>query len=152
MSSYNMDAALRQVINHERDDVIAGLQRELQEERAAHAQTQAEYDDLKETAPTWAHYCKFHLFQCAHCRAWDFCHESEWPQTTSMVYFKNGTCTSDELTWCTECNDDWACESPWDTECHDFFGFGLHEKDGEDLAAVLIQLAWKRYKAEDEEP
>ena len=89
-------------------------------------------------------------YHCAHCRMWDFCHKSDWPHTTSMVYFKNGKCSSKELTWCADCSDNWTCESPWDTECHDFIGNGLHEYDGENLAAVLIQLAWKRYKMEIE--
>ena len=145
--------ALRIALVHETTSVVKQLQAELRREKAAHKRTRDEYEDLKSAAPDWASYCKYHMYQCAHCRKWSWTHESDWPEMTSVVHFKDGTCTSEELTWCTDCEQH-KRESPWDSYCIEYYGHsGLREycDNGKLLAAVLIQLAWKRYKGEFEE-
>ena len=151
-------AALRAALCHETVSTIKQLQNELKREKAAHKRTRDEYEDLIFQAavrrcPFIAEYPetrpRFHVFQCAGCRKWDWCHESEWPHHTSVVHFKDGFPSTEKLTWCPNCEDD-ARQSPWEyyareLEMDNFYNLD-NVPDGEHVAAALIQIAWYRYK------
>ena len=146
------DQALRIALVHENSSVIKQLQAELRREKAAHKRTHDEYESLQNVGDDGRR-DYIHVLQCAHCRKWRTWGDYEYPLQTSVVHFKDGTCTSEKLTWCTECEQH-KRESPWGWYCIENYGHsGLSEycDYGKLLAAVLIQLAWKRYKGEFEE-
>ena len=140
-------AALRAALCHESVSTIKQLQNELKREKAAHKRTRDEYEDLQNAAQINLHR-KCFLLKCDGCGRWMTNHESEWPHQTSVVHFKDGFPSTEELTWCRNCRDD-ARQSPWEDCARDLQMdiYMLHDfPDGEHVAAALIQIAWYRYK------
>ena len=147
-------AALRVALDHEALKTIKQLETKLERERMAHKRTQDEYEDLQEAAFENLHR-KCFLLKCNGCGTWMTGHESNWPHTTSVVHFndarvggvKKRNAYSEMLTWCSEC-EDYSRESGWNKYCVMWLSTDLNGYIGEDLSAILIQLAWRRFKGE----
>ena len=130
--------ALRIALVHERDSVIKQLQTELWREKAAHKRTRDEYESLKDADP---HLNDYYVFQCPHCHMWEYMSKPERAFHT-VISFKNGTCSSKNITVCSDCDRRGLGYSPWSRDLQNTY---IVYK-GNQLAAVLIQLAWARYK------
>ena len=67
-------------------------------------------------------------------------------QFTPSSASKNGTCSGKDVTVCSDCHRRRRGYSPWSVYLENTYVV----YKGEQLAAVLIQLAWQRYKGEFE--
>lgn len=138
-------AALRAVIVHETCDTIKQLQNELRREKQAHKRTRDEYESLKDCHLIATSRM---IFQCDHCHKWTQQYEPE-RMHASVVRFHDSTCSSEEVVLCSDCDmQPGRCYSRWGFDCEERYDTKLHNYDGEHLAAVLIQLAWRSYRVD----
>ena len=119
---------------------------DLARERAAHERTRAEYESLiAAIGNACAYRHGIQILQCAHCGCWTgYRAGGPCPQTGTVVHFETDasgqrTCRREVLAWCRDCDDKTRC-SPWAN--YDGW-YGSLDHDGRDLAAALIQVAWR---------
>ena len=134
--------ALRCVTNVMRDAEVIQLKKERVDLKRKFDELKGEYAQAKEILlDCWPRDWGPQL--CGNCRDWFF------PGDGDVIFFgsgrahvRDGTLRCDEVWYCCEdCRD--IKETLWEKEF--YLDCSLHEYQGEELAAILIQLAWRRY-------